>query len=192
MIAMRLALLGPPGSGKGTQGALLREHYRIPHVSSGDLLRAAVRDGTELGRKAKAYMDAGDLVPDALVLAMMRERLERSDCRAGFLLDGFPRTVAQAEALGRMLAERGTPLDHVVSLGVTEDEILARLRGRREQESRSDDDDETVKQRLRVYFAETAPLLDYYRNHGLLREVHGIGKPDAISTAIRVALGNGR
>ena len=170
----------------------MREHYDIPHVSSGDLLRAAVRDGTELGKKAKSYMDAGELVPDSLVLAMMNERLDKPDCTSGFLLDGFPRTVAQAEALTRMLAERRMPLEHVVSLAVTEDEIVARLRGRREQEGRSDDSDETVKQRLRVYFSETAPLLDYYRKHGVLREVQGIGKPDAISSAIRAALRNGR
>jgi len=189
---MRLALLGPPGSGKGTQGAVLREHFKIPHVSSGDLLRTAVRDGTELGRKAKAYMDAGELVPDALVLAMMKERLGKPDCRSGFLLDGFPRTLAQAESLTRMLADDRTSLEHVISLGVTEKEIIARLRDRRAQEHRSDDDDGTVKQRLRVYFAETAPLLEYYRKQGLLREVQGIGKPDAISVAIRATLGNGR
>ncbi len=189
---MRLALLGPPGSGKGTQGAVLREQFQIPHVSSGDLLRTAVRNGTELGKKAKSFMDAGELVPDALVLAMMNERLDESDCKIGFLLDGFPRTVAQAESLTRMLAERGTPLEHVVSLAVTEQEIVARLRGRRDQEGRSDDSDETVKQRLRVYFSETAPLLDYFRKHGVLREVQGIGTPDEVSTAIRAALRNGR
>jgi adenylate kinase len=189
---MRLALLGPPGSGKGTQGALLRVHFGIPHVSSGDLLRVAVRDGTDLGRKAKAFMDVGELVPDALVLAMMNERLENTDCRNGFLLDGFPRTVAQAEALTRTLTERGAPIEHVVSLGVTEEEVIARLRGRRDQEGRSDDGDDTVKQRLRVYFAETAPLLDFYRKQGVLREVQGIGKPEAVSTAIRAALENGR
>ncbi len=189
---MRLALLGPPGSGKGTQGAVLRAHFGIPHVSSGDLLRAAVRGGTNLGKKAKAYMDAGELVPDALVLAMMDERLEKADCRNGFLLDGFPRTVAQAEALTRMLTERGAPIEHVISLAVTEEEVVARLRGRREQEGRSDDGDDTVKQRLRVYFAETAPLLDYYRKQGILREVQGIGKPEVVSTAIRAALENGR
>jgi adenylate kinase len=189
---MRLALLGPPGSGKGTQGAVLRDHFKISHVSSGDLLRAAVREQTELGKKAKAYMDAGELVPDTLVLAMMRERLDKPDCRTGFLLDGFPRTVAQAEALGKMLAIAHTPLDHVVSLSVDENEILARLRGRREQEQRSDDGDDTVKQRLRVYFAETAPLLDYYRKQGLLREIPGVGKPEVISDAIRAALRNGR
>lgn len=189
---MRLALLGPPGSGKGTQGAVLRAHFGIPHVSSGDLLRAAVKDGTELGKKAKAFMDAGELVPDALVLAMMNERLGKADCRSGFLLDGFPRTVAQAEALMRTLTERGSPIEHVVSLGVTEEEVVARLRGRREQEGRSDDGDDTVKQRLRVYFAETAPLLEFYRKQGVLRELQGIGKPEAISAAILKVLENGR
>ena len=151
-----------------------------------------MRDGTALGRKAKSYMDTGELVPDALVLAMMKERLEKPDCRSGFLLDGFPRTMPQAESLTRLLADGHTPLEHVVSLAVTEQEIVARLRGRREQEHRSDDDADTVKQRVRVYFAETEPLLDYFRKQGLLREVQGIGKPEVISAAIRVALGNGR
>jgi len=189
---MRIALLGPPGSGKGTQGVVLRETYRIPHVSSGDLLRAAVRDGTQLGRQAKIFMDAGKLVPDDLVLAMMKERLAKDDCSRGFLLDGFPRTRAQAEALTKMLSEAGTPLDHVVSLSVSEGEIVARLRGRREQEGRSDDSDETVLQRMRVYAAETAPLLDYYRSHSVLREIDGLGRPEEISQRIRSALGEPR
>jgi len=189
---MRIALLGPPGSGKGTQGVVLRESYGIPHVSSGDLLRAAVRDGTDLGRKAKAFMDQGALVPDELVLAMMKERLAQEDCRKGFLLDGFPRTRAQAEALTKMLGEAGTPLDHVVSLSVAESEIVARLRGRREQEGRSDDTDETVLQRMRVYTAETAPLLDYYRARGVLREIDGVGKPGEVSGRIRDAVGDPR
>lgn len=189
---MRIALLGPPGSGKGTQGVVLRETYGIPHVSSGELLRAAVREGTDLGRKAKAFMDAGELVPDDLVLAMMKERLAKDDCRRGFLLDGFPRTRAQAEALTTMLSEAATPLDHVVSLSVAEGEIVARLRGRREQEGRADDSDETVIARMRVYTAETAPLLDYYRSRGLLREIDGVGKPEEISGRIRLAVGSPR
>lgn len=186
---MRMALLGPPGSGKGTQGAVLRDAYGIPHVSSGDLLRAAVRDQTELGRKAEAFMDAGQLVPDDLVLAMMRERLRQPDCENGFLLDGFPRTRAQAEALGRMLDEAGTPLEHVVSLAVATEEIVTRLRGRREQEGRSDDNDETVRQRMSVYLDQTAPLLEYYRSRELLREVDGVGRPEEISRRIRAAVG---
>ncbi|TFH29713.1 MAG: adenylate kinase [Myxococcales bacterium] len=189
---MRMALLGPPGSGKGTQGAVLRETLAIPHVSSGDLLRAAVRDGTELGRKAKAFMDAGELVPDELVLAMMQERLAKSDCSNGFLLDGFPRTRPQAESLARMLSAARTPLEHVVSLAVDTEEIVSRLRGRQEQEGRSDDDDETVRQRMRVYEEQTAPLLEYYREQGVLREVDGIGKPEDISRRISVALQEAR
>lgn len=189
---MRIALLGPPGSGKGTQGVVLRETYGIPHVSSGDLLRAAVREGTELGREAKAFMDTGALVPDSLVLAMMKERLAKEDCREGFLLDGFPRTRAQAEALTTMLSEAGTPLEHVVSLSVAADEIITRLRGRREQEGRSDDSDETVVERMKVYAAETAPLLAYYRSHGVLREIDGVGKPEEISGRIRRAVGSPR
>jgi adenylate kinase len=183
-----MALLGPPGSGKGTQGAVLRECYRIPHVSSGDLLRAAVRDGTDLGRRAKAFMDAGKLVPDDLVLAMMRERLLQPDCRNGFLLDGFPRTRAQAQALTEMLAAANCPLQHVVSLAVSADEIASRLRGRREQEGRSDDTDDTVRQRMDVYADQTEPLLKYYRDHGVLREVDGQGPPDEISRRIRAVV----
>jgi adenylate kinase len=186
---MRIALLGPPGSGKGTQGLVLRETFGIPHVSSGDLLRTAVRDGTELGRKAKAYMDAGELVPDDLVLAMMRERLVRKDCEKGFLLDGFPRTRAQAEALAEMLTAANSPLEHVISLAVGADEIVARLRGRRDQEGRSDDGDATVLQRMQVYEEQTAPLLDYYRAQGVLREVDGVGAPEEISRRIRSAVG---
>lgn len=186
---MRIALLGPPGSGKGTQGIVLRETFGIPHVSSGDLLRAAVRNGTELGRKAKSYMDAGELVPDDLVLAMMRERLIADDCKNGFLLDGFPRTRAQAEALGSLLAKAGSPLEHVVSLAVGTEEIVARLRGRNEQEHRSDDDEATVRHRMDVYQEQTAPLLEYYRAQGVLREVNGVGAPDEISRRIRSAVG---
>lgn len=185
---MRIALLGPPGSGKGTQGVMLRDTYEIPHISSGDLLRAAVRDDTELGREAKSYMDSGALVPDALVLAMMAERLEEDDCASGFLLDGFPRTTAQAEVLRTMLEDLGAPLEHVVSLTVDEEEIVARIRGRRAEESRGDDDDETVRKRLAVYREETAPLLDYYREAGLLHEVDGIGTPDEVAGRVARAI----
>ena len=152
-------------------------------------MRAAVRDGTDLGRKAKAFMDAGALVPDDLVLAMMKERLAKDDCRRGFLLDGFPRTRAQAEALTTMLGAAATPLDHVVSLSVAEGEIVARLRGRREQEGRADDSDETVIERMKVYMAETAPLLDYYQSTGLLRTIDGLGSTNEVFNNIRAAIG---
>jgi adenylate kinase len=137
-------------------------------------------------------MDAGALVPDDLVLAMMKEHLAKDDCRRGFLLDGFPRTRAQAEALTTMLSAAATPLDHVVSLAVAEGDIVARLRGRREQEGRADDSDETVVERLKVYLAETAPLLDYYRSRGVLREIDGVGKPEEVSDRICRAVGSPR
>lgn len=186
---MRLALLGPPGSGKGTQGIVLKDTLSIPHISSGDLLRDAVKNETALGLEAKAFMDAGKLVPDDLVLGMMGERLQQDDCRTGFLLDGFPRTVAQGEALQAMLAEVGAPLDHVVSLAVDEEEIVERIRGRRAEESRDDDNEETVRQRLGVYRSQTAPLLDFYRGLSILCEIDGIGTPEQISSRIMAGIG---
>ena len=185
---MRLILLGPPGSGKGTQSVRLKEKLGISHISSGDLLRDAVKRETDLGKQAKEFMEAGKLVPDELVLGMMRERLEADDCSSGFLLDGFPRTVAQARALGRMLEEDRIPLDHVVSLDVDDEEILSRIRGRREAEGRSDDNEETARERLAVYESETKPLLDFYRETGLLQEVDGIGTPDEIFARIVACL----
>jgi adenylate kinase len=186
---MRLILLGPPGSGKGTQSALLREKLGIPHISSGDLLRDAVKRGTDLGREAKESMDAGRLVSDELVLGMMRERLGQDDCGNGFLLDGFPRTLAQAESLGALLEDNRWPLDHVVSLEVDNDEVVQRVQGRREQESRSDDDESTLRQRLVVYEEQTRPLLAFYREASLLREVDGIGTPEEIVGRILESVG---
>ena len=214
---MRLALLGPPGSGKGTQSAGLRESYGIPHISSGDLLRDAVSRETDLGKQAKEYMTTGRLVPDELVLGMMRERIEQPDCTGGFLLDGFPRTVAQAEALGQMLDAKASPLDSVVALVVNRDQIVVRLGGRRscsgcgrlyhvtfdppadarkcdecgaELLVRDDDRETTVRERLAVYEEQTAPLLDYYRSRGLLAEVDGVGAQEKISARIATALGS--
>ncbi|RMD81828.1 MAG: adenylate kinase [Candidatus Dadabacteria bacterium] len=213
---MRIVLLGAPGTGKGTQGARLREAYGVPHVSTGDMLREAVDRGTELGRQAKEYMETGRLVPDSLVLELVGERLAREDCRRGFLLDGFPRTVAQAEALEQMLGERGLGLDHVVSLSVEDDEIVERLSGRRvcpecgrlyhikfsppardsscdacgaELVVRDDDREETIRRRLEVYRRETAPLFAFYAERGLLREVDGSGAPDVVWQRIEAALG---
>jgi adenylate kinase len=214
---MRLALLGPPGSGKGTQSVGLRESYGIPHISSGDLLRDAVSRETDLGKQAKEYMTTGRLVPDELVLGMMRERIEQPDCTGGFLLDGFPRTVAQAEALGGMLDAKASPLDSVVALVVDRDQIVARLGGRRscvncgrlyhvtfdppadaskcdkcgaELLIRDDDREATVRERLAVYEEQTAPLLDYYRSRGLLAKVDGLGPQQEISARIATALGS--
>lgn len=189
---MRLVLLGPPGSGKGTQSARLNTELGICHLSSGDLLRDAVKRETELGKQAKGYMDAGRLVPDELVLAMMRERLSADDCRPGFLLDGFPRTLAQAHALAEMLDENGWPLDHAISLDVAESEILSRIQGRREQEARSDDDEATARQRLAVYEEQTKPLLEFYREAGLLTEIDGVGTPAEIYARISAVVGAGK
>ncbi|MEE8311507.1 MAG: adenylate kinase [Candidatus Binatia bacterium] len=185
---MRLVLLGPPGSGKGTQSVRLKEKLGISHVSSGELLRDAVKRRTALGKKAQEFMNSGRLVSDDLVLDMMRERLAEDDCEGGFLLDGFPRTLAQARALSGMLAENGWPLDRVVLLDVNEAEILQRIRGRREAEHRSDDDEVTARGRLDVYEKETKPLLGFYRDAGLLLEIDGIGAPEEIFERILVGV----
>lgn len=177
---MRVILLGPPGAGKGTQGHYLSDKYGIPEISTGDMLRTAVRDGTTLGQEARGYMDRGALVPDEVIIGIVRERLARDDTRSGFILDGFPRTVAQAEALARMLQESGIPLDHVVSIEVPEEELLQRLAGRQQMEGRQDDTAEAVRHRLEVYHRETAPLVAYYRDAGLLRPVDGIGAIDEV------------
>ena len=185
---MRLILLGPPGAGKGTQGHRLHEAHGIPEISTGDILRAAVRDETSLGLEAKAYMDRGALVPDEVIIGIARERLAESDTTAGFILDGFPRTVAQAEALDRMLQESDRPLDHVISIEVPEDELRQRLASRREIEGRDDDSDEAIRHRLEVYERQTAPLIDYYRQTGLLRPVPGVGTVDDIAQRIETVL----
>ncbi|MDZ7374065.1 MAG: adenylate kinase [candidate division KSB1 bacterium] len=212
---MRLVLLGPPGSGKGTHGAWLSQKYGIPSISTGDILRAAVAAGTALGKKAQGYMDAGQLVPDDLIVAMIEERLAEADCTAGFLLDGFPRTVAQAEALDALLARRGWKLDGVLQLDVDPEEIVRRLTSRRVCKScgkifnlvtnpppangrcpecggeivqRSDDTEATVRNRLRVYREQTDPLVDFYRKRGLLLTVRGNGSIDEVRERIRQTL----
>ena len=185
---MRLILLGPPGSGKGTQGHRLHAEYGIPEISTGDILRAAVRDGTPLGMQAKQYMDRGALVPDEVMIGIVRERLSQADAQAGFILDGFPRTVPQAEALDRMLSESGQPIDHVIGIEVPEDELVKRLSGRREIEGRQDDSDEAIQHRLEVYHKETSPLIDYYRQTGCLRSIPGVGTIDDIYQRITATL----
>ena len=172
---MRAVLLGPPGAGKGTQAEMIQKHKNVPHISTGDLLRAAVSEGTDLGVQAKAFMDRGELVPDELVVGMIRERLEK-DSAAGFLLDGFPRNVAQAETLEKLLTEQNLPLEHVICLVVPRQELIDRLLGR----GRTDDNEETIRSRLVVYEEETAPLCDFYRERGILREVNGVGSVETI------------
>ena len=185
---MNLILLGPPGAGKGTQGHRLSERYNIPEISTGDILRAAVRKGTPLGREAKSYMDRGALVPDEVMIGIVRERLAQEDTERGFILDGFPRTVAQAEALARLTEEQKQSIEHVISIEVPQEELLQRLAGRRQLEGRHDDTDETIRRRLEVYERDTAPLIDYYRRQGLLRCIAGVGTVDEIFQRITVVL----
>ncbi len=173
--------VGPPGAGKGTQAVLLAEHLAVPHLSTGDLLRRAVKDGTELGRKARSYMEAGDLVPDALILDMVREALEG---KSGCILDGFPRNTAQADALGEMLEEIGLSLAGVIRLEVSVGVLVQRIAGRA-AEGRADDTEDTVRNRLKVYEEQTAPLVDYYRDRGVLLDVQGEGTVEDIQARIR-------
>lgn len=181
---MRIILLGAPGSGKGTQGQRLMERLGIPQISTGDLLRAAVAAGTELGRKAKATMDTGQLVADEVVIGMIRERLSQPDAVKGFILDGFPRTRPQAAALDELLAEIGQPLNKVINLDVKDEEIVQRLLAR----GRADDNEATIRKRLQVYAEQTHPLLDYYRGRQLLAVVPGMGSVDDIFNRMQAAL----
>ena len=185
---MNLILLGPPGAGKGTQGHRLSERYNIPEISTGDILRSAVHKGTPLGREAKSYMDRGALAPDEVMIGIVRERLAQDDTERGFILDGFPRTVAQAEALSRLSEEQQRPIEHVISIEVPQEELRQRLTGRRQLEGRHDDTDEAIRHRLEVYERETAPLIDYYRCQGLLRCIVGVGTMDEIFQHIALVL----
>lgn len=208
---MRLVFLGPPGVGKGTQAKVVSQRYGIPSIATGDMLREAVAAGTPLGMEAKRTMDAGALVPDEVVIGLVAERLERADCQKGFILDGFPRTVPQAEALGKLLTIRAEGLDRVLAFDLPEVELLGRLTGRRvcracgtnfhlissppkragvcdacggELFQRADDNDATVSRRLAVYRAQTQPLLDYYQRQGLLSTISGEGSVETIFNAI--------
>jgi adenylate kinase len=185
---MRIVFLGPPGSGKGTQAKLLAERLKIPAISTGDMLRAAVREGTPLGLKAKAVMEAGELVSDDLMIGLIRERISQPDARSGFLLDGFPRTVEQAVALDGLLGGNEKGLSTVVNLSVPEAVLIDRLEGRSGQENRSDDRRETVLERLRVYRQKTEPLIEFYRRRGLLKDVDGVGEVPEIADRISRAV----
>ena len=213
---MRLILLGPPGAGKGTQAKLLVDKLGIPQVSTGDMLRAAVKAGTPLGQEAQQYMNRGALVPDAVIIGLVRERLQQADCARGYILDGFPRTVAQAEALEKTLAELSARLNHVVSLEVPTEDLVLRIAGRRTCRNcgamyhvrfspsktdgrcdtcggpttqRDDDREETVRRRLQVYTDQTAPLIDFYAGRGLLKRVEGTGEIADIFQRITRVLG---
>jgi adenylate kinase len=181
---LRLVLLGPPGAGKGTQAARVACRFGTPHIATGDIFRANVAEGTELGRAAQEYMDRGDLVPDDVVIAMVMERLAERDCHAGFVLDGFPRTVNQAEALDRQLVELGSPLHAVLCFDITEDELLRRLAGRAAAQHRADDVEQTIRHRLEVFAIKTRPLIDYYAHRGLLISVDAIGPIEVVTKRI--------
>lgn len=204
---MRIVLLGAPGAGKGTQAKMLIEKYQIPQISTGDILRKAVADGTPLGKEAKAIMERGELVPDKIVLGLVEERVKQDDCKKGFILDGFPRNTAQAESLDKLLNDIKMPLTSALSVDVPKDDLMKRLTGRRTCKScqqmynvyysppkkegvcdkcggelfqRGDDKEETIKKRLDVYDAQTAPLIDYYSKKGILKSVMGTGSIDEI------------
>jgi adenylate kinase len=204
---MNLILLGPPGAGKGTQAERLCEIYAIPHISTGDILRENIKERTELGREAQQYMERGELVPDSVVIGIVRDRLAEPDCDPGFILDGFPRTVDQADALKAILAGMAKPIDHVVDIEVPEETVVERLSARRvcaacgavkhliynppslegicdecegELYQRPDDNPDTIRERLREYERKTQPLIDYYRKEGLLREVDGSGEMEQV------------
>jgi adenylate kinase len=185
---MRLVLLGAPGSGKGTQAELLKAELGVPHISTGDLLRAAVKAGTPLGLKAKAVMEAGQLVSDEIVLGMLEERLAQPDAAAGFILDGYPRNVAQCEALERLLARIGQPLEVAIKLDVPTELIVDRIAGRAAKEGRKDDTPETVRERLRVYTEQTEPVAGHFAAIGKLTKVDGVGELAEVSRRILAAL----
>jgi adenylate kinase len=181
---MRLVLLGPPGAGKGTQAARVAAQFGGPHIATGDIFRANVASGTELGRVAQEYMDRGELVPDEVVIAMVMERLAEPDCAAGFVLDGFPRTVNQAEALDRRLVDLGAPLHAVLCFEAAEEELLRRLAGRAAAQHRADDVEQTIRHRLEVFASKTRPLIDYYRHRRLLTMVDGVGRVEDVTLRI--------
>lgn len=207
---MRLILVGPPGAGKGTQAARLVERWEIPHISTGDMLRSAVKEGTELGKKADAYMQRGDLVPDEVVIGMVLERIQKEDCENGFMLDGFPRTRPQAEALDEALDEARVELDAVVLIEVPDDEVVKRITGRRMDPEtgdiyhvefnppegevadrviqRKDDTEEASRARLEKYHSETAPVIPFYEEKGVLVRIDGLGTPDDVGDRIEEKL----
>ena len=185
---MRLVLLGAPGSGKGTQATRLKDALAVPHISTGDLLRAAVAAGTPLGTQAKAVMDRGELVTDDIVLGMLEERLTAGDTGNGFILDGYPRNSAQAQALESLLAKLGQPVDVAVLLDVDVELLISRLAGRAQAEGRSDDTPETVRNRLRVYTEQTAPVIDFYDAAGKLTRIDGVGSMEDITARVLAAI----
>jgi len=185
---MRLVLLGAPGSGKGTQAARLKEHLQVPHISTGDLLRAEVAAGSKLGLEAKGVMARGELVSDEILLGMLEDRFSRPDTGGGFILDGYPRNLAQAAALDGLLTRLGQPFDYAVQLDVPTELLVERIAGRAKAEGRADDSPESVRTRLKVYDDQTAPVIDYYRQNGHLTVVGGVGELDEVFNRILQAI----
>lgn len=185
---MRLVLLGPPGSGKGTQATRLKEYLQVPHISTGDLLRAEVAAGSPLGVQAKEVMAQGNLVSDQILLGMLESRFSRPDTKNGFILDGYPRNLAQADALGVLLKKIGQPMDYAVQLEVPTELLVERIAGRAAAEGRADDTPESVRTRLKVYNDQTAPVIEYYRQHGQLTVVNGVGSLDDVFNRLIEAL----
>ncbi len=185
---MRLIIMGPPGAGKGTQAKFIAQHFGIPAISTGDIFRANVSEGSELGVKAKRYMDAGEYVPDEVTNLMVRNRIDAPDAKPGFLLDGYPRTLAQVEELDGMIRHTGHQLDAVVVLTVDLDEVVGRLLQRAESEGRADDTAEVIRRRQEIYAEETAPLIEVYRARGMLVEVDGMGEVDVVTQRVFDAL----
>lgn len=183
-----LVMLGPPGSGKGTQAARLTEKYRIPHIATGDIFRAQAESGTPLGAEVKAYLDRGELVPDELAIDVIRHRLAQPDAQHGFVLDGFPRTVPQAQALDALLAELGRPLDAVLYLEVDRQALIERMLQRAQVEGRSDDQPDVIRHRIEVFLEQTAPLIDYYSRQSKLRLIDGTRAPEEVAAAIDAIL----
>ncbi|OZG63675.1 adenylate kinase [Bifidobacterium hapali] len=185
---MRLLIMGPQGVGKGTQAALLAEHFGIPAISTGDIFRYNIKNKTELGLEALKYTDKGELVPDSLTNTIVKDRLAKDDAKNGWILDGYPRNASQVEALDQMLAELGTPLDKVVALDANHDVLMERIAKRAKEQGRSDDTPDAIAKRLETYAKETAPLLDIYQQRGQLVAIDGVGEIDAIQTNIVKAL----
>jgi adenylate kinase len=185
---MRIILMGPPGAGKGTQAAVVADHFGIPAISTGDIFRANVSNGTELGRKAKEFMDAGEYVPDEVTNLMVRHRIDEDDAQPGFLLDGYPRTLAQVEELDGMIKHTGHVLDAVVVLTVESEELVQRLLQRAETDGRSDDTEDVIRRRQELYVEQTEPLIEVYRERDLLIEVDGVGEVDEVTERIFKAL----